>query len=76
MVMSGYFLTAVCGETWDGIAREIYGHERYAADLICANPSLSDKMIFTGGERLRLPKVRSTDTTAGLPVTAPWKKRQ
>lgn len=72
MEMSGYGLIAVSGETWDGIARMVYGDESFAAELISANPALSGTMVFTGGERLALPKVQPRISSA-LPRTAPWR---
>ena len=75
MDMSGYGYTCSAGETWDGIALLIWGNERYAADLIAANPQFSDRMMFAGGELLYLPVVViPEDEDSALPVTAPWKE--
>ncbi|MBQ8708523.1 MAG: hypothetical protein IJ523_10590 [Succinivibrionaceae bacterium] len=73
--MSGYGYTCVGGETWDSIAHAIYGDEKYAADLICANPEYSHYSIFGGGEVLYLPVVVAPeDDDATMPATAPWKE--
>lgn len=75
MEMSGYGYTCSAGETWDSIARSIYGDERYSADLICANPEYSQYAVFAGGEFLYLPVVVVPDEAdAALPATAPWKE--
>ena len=36
--MSGYEYHCAGGETFDSAALEIYGDEKYAAELLCANP--------------------------------------
>lgn len=75
MEMSGYEYTCAGGETWDSIALEIFDDEKYAAEIMAANPRYSGRVVFTGGEVLQLPLVEmpeDEDTTA--PVSAPWKE--
>lgn len=78
MELSGYQYACAGGETWDSIALEVYGSEKYAADLLCANPEQCRKAIFTGGETLYLPLVEmpeaETDEFDTSPATPPWKE--
>lgn len=74
--LSGYSYTCSAGETFDLIALNVYGDEKYAADLIKANPRHAWTMFFTGGEILSLPVVEVSDSDEGTaaPSTAPWKE--
>ena len=63
-------IKAVKGETFDMLARKIYGNERYAAQLLMANPDKCHLMIFEGGEVLNVPQVTETEKSP-LP---PWKR--
>lgn len=74
MEMSGYGYTASAGESADSIARILYGDERYAAELLCANPELAGKVRMTGGEIWRLPVIELPDSQQGIPEKAPWKE--
>ena len=75
MDMSGYIYNCTGGETFDSIALEVYGDEKYAAELLCANPKLCEKMIFTGGEKLELPVVEIPEEAEEeqQSANAPWK---
>lgn len=75
MTMSGYEYRCSGGETFDSIALDVYGDERYAADLMTANPSLAEKMFFLGGERLDIPLVAAgrNEQTGRMIAAAPWK---
>lgn len=76
MTLSGRFYPASAGESFDSIALGVYGDETFAAELMCANPQLCGKGLFTGGELLALPVVEQATTSDGLPYTparAPWK---
>lgn len=74
MQMTGYKYIASGGQTFDTIAMEMYGDEKYAADLMCANPELATKAFFTGGEGVRLPEVDlPVQGEESQPVTAPWR---
>ena len=75
MQLSDYRYVCAAGETFDSVALKVYGDEKYAAELLCANPEMSGRLIFTGGEKLYLPVVETA--AAGeetLPQTAPWKQ--
>ncbi len=75
MLDSGQRYIASAGETFDFVALNVYGNERYAAELLNANPSVCEKMEFVGGEELILPVVEVTDPTEPIytPANAPWK---
>jgi hypothetical protein len=75
MTLSKYSYHCSAGETFDSAARAVYGDEKYAADLLCANPGIENIYVFEGGEILRLPIVTMTDAGGTLePETAaPWK---
>ena len=54
MIMSGYAYICSAGESFDSVARVVYGDEKYAADLLCSNPEQGLKLRFDGGETLLL----------------------
>ena len=76
MELSGFEYRCSAGETFDSVALDIFGDEKYAANLLCANPEHDRKMVFEGGERLYLPVVEAPeDDAAGeLPAVPPWKE--
>ena len=71
MILSGYQYNSAAGETFDSIAREVYGDEKYAAELMCANPHLCDFSVFTGNEALLLPQIDNSADEEGTPMKAP-----
>ena len=73
---TGNIYKCSAGETFDSIAREVYGNEKYAAELLSENVKLCGELVFKGGERLYLPDITdNVDTATGLPATkAPWKE--
>lgn len=76
MTLSGQEYKCVAGQTFDLVSLFVYGDEKYACDLLCANPSLSTKPVFTGGEILQLPVVEIPDVDEDedyMPPDAPWK---
>ena len=62
--------TASANETFDKVALDMYGDEKYAHVLIGANPELCHKISFDGGEVLDVPELTEAESTA-LP---PWKR--
>ena len=75
MTLSGYEYNCSAGETWDSVARNVYGDEKYSADLLNANPEYVHMVVFGGGEVLRLPVVAVPDERdADLPENAPWEE--
>lgn len=63
--------TAQSGDTFDSIALAAYNEERMAATIITANSSLSDILIFEGGELVQIPIVETVATPDTLP---PWRR--
>lgn len=61
--------TTVQGDTWDRIAKRLYGDERRMDKLIQANPDRRATLVFSAGIVLSVPAVDTTQT-AELP---PWK---
>lgn len=75
--LSGFEYKCSAGETFDSIALTMYGHEKYAADLMNANPQYVSMTAFTGAEILALPvveKMESDDDISYIPGTAPWRE--
>jgi phage tail protein X len=76
MTLSGQVYTCVAGETFDVVALNVYGNEKYACDILNANPSLCTIPFFTGGEKLNLPIVEIPEVDEDeeyMPPDAPWK---
>ena len=61
--------TTKSGDTWDVIAKEVYGSEYHAAALMAANPEHIDTFCFSAGVVLKTPTVE--DARAG--TLPPWK---
>lgn len=59
----------VSGDTWDGIAKAVYGSELYADRLMEANPKLLEIYRFPAGVDLITPVLEET-RDGMLP---PWK---
>lgn len=77
MTLSGQAYKCSAGETFDSVALEVYGDEKYACELLNANPTLCTKPMFTGGEILDLPVVEipaDDSEEAYATATAPWKE--
>lgn len=82
MNLSGQIYICRAGETWDSIALKVYGNEKYACELLNANPSLSSIPIFVGKEVLKLPVVEMPEDVEDdemeadeyMPAKAPWKE--
>jgi len=76
MELSGYTYKCSAGETFDSIAADIYDDEKYASELMCANPEHDRKLVFEGGEMLFLPMVDvpEDEDEDELPTTPPWKE--
>ena len=77
MTLSGYTYQCSAGKTFDTVALAVYDDEKYAAELMTANPDLVHMMVFEGGELLFLPVVEKPDDdgeTEYTPSQAPWKE--
>lgn len=59
--------TTVQGDTWDIIAKKVYGDEKYAGYLMENNRLLLDYMIFPGGITLDIPEL-TEETDPDLPI--------
>lgn len=59
--------TTVQGDTWDVIAKKIYGEEKYAGYLMENNRLLLDYMIFPGGITLDIPEL-TEEADQDLPI--------
>lgn len=77
MEMTGYAYIAGNGETFDMVALNYYGDEKYAPDIMLANPQYSGRTVFEGGEKLLLPAVEVPETeyqgNTYNGTSAPWK---
>lgn len=64
------------GETFDSVALQLYGDEKYASELLGANAAYCEKLVFSGGEELNVPVVETAvDSDTGQQIgTAPWKE--
>ena len=59
------------GDTWDMIAKKVYGSEKYMDYLMANNFPLLDEFVFSAGTEVRileLPESESSDLPA-------WRKR-
>lgn len=59
----------VQGDTWDGIAFNLYGDERFMTLLINANPGQVGTVVFSGNIVLSIPE-KPVDASDTLP---PWR---
>ncbi len=75
MTLTDNVYICAAGETFDSVALYLFGDEKYAAELLCVNPELSTRSVFTGEEELRIPKVTiPVQGNINLPKTAPWRE--
>ena len=68
--------TCANGDSWDWLALAFFGDEKYATDLMNANPEYCGKMVFTGGEVIYVPALTTpedSDEAALANTVAPWK---
>lgn len=59
--------TTVQGDTWDIIAKKVYGNEKYAGYLMENNRLLLEYMIFPGGITLDISEL-TEETDPDLPI--------
>lgn len=62
---------AAAGDTWDILARQLYGDEKYSYVLLNANPHLMGAKIMDGGEKIIVP---SLETDEEIDNIAPWRR--
>lgn len=58
------------GDTFDSIALEYYGEEKYSIFIMQFNPDFISKIIFEYGVELKIPNINIKETS-NLP---PWKR--
>lgn len=63
--MSTY--TTIQGDTWDGIAYKLYGNEKHMKELIEANWSRIDTLVFSAGVELDVPELPE-ESDEDLPI--------
>lgn len=66
--------TCSAGETFDGVALAVYGDERYAPELLNANPTLCHLLRFQGGEVLTAPTIEIREGQLVADTTPPWRR--
>ena len=59
------------GDTFDELALDMYGDERFAHYIIEYNPDYADVLIFEANEEIYLPIVEDAETPDTLP---PWRR--
>lgn len=72
---------AMSGDTWDAIARALYGDENKALELMRENPGICLIAVFQGGEEVLLPtKLKisygqeiEAEQITYTPANAPWR---
>lgn len=76
---SGYVYNCSAQETFDIVSLVLFGDEKYAADLMDANPEYAGIIEFSGGEQLVIPSLdipedEEDEEEDELAATnAPWK---
>lgn len=60
----------VQGDMWDGIAKKVYGHERYMNELLKANPFYHRTMIFSADITLDCPDIVIKQAN----IWPPWRR--
>lgn len=63
--------TAQAGDTWAGIAFKLWTEETLMHKLIAANALYAPIVVFSGGEVLHVPEIKTSDMKAALP---PWRQ--
>ena len=75
MTLDGYVYYCSAGETFDSVALAIFGDEKYAAELMNANPGLCNLVVFVGGEVIWTPVIDiPSEGKEGAQSVAPWKE--
>lgn len=55
--------TTLAGDTWDIIAKRVYGDDHAFGALMDANPEHIETLIFSGGVELEVPEIETESTT-------------
>ncbi len=62
------------GDTWDAIAKRLYGDERFLDVLIRANINHRKTVVFSYGKRLVVPEINTQSAAYELNLPL-WKRR-
>lgn len=68
--------TCAAGDHWDWLALIFYKQEKYAVDLMSANPEYSGVTVFSGGEVILVPRIEDAaynEEAEMANTSAPWK---
>ena len=61
------------GDTWDILAKRLYGDEHYMEELVNANLNHRKTVVFSYGVRIVVPEIETKNDAANdLP---PWKRQ-
>lgn len=63
----------VQGEMWDEVSMRFYGKEKYVHLLLDANLQHAGKIIFEGGEELRIPDISLSEEVKSESLP-PWRR--
>lgn len=61
------------GDTWDILAKRLFGNEHYMEELIAANTDHRKTVVFSYGTRINVPDI-DTEATAVSDNLPPWKQ--
>lgn len=59
--------TTIQGDTWDIIAKKVYGAEKYAGHLMQANFPLLDTFLFDAGTVIQTPPIPERQQASNVP---------
>lgn len=62
--------TTTQGDTWDIISFKLYNHEHFISELIKANPTYRNTIIFPANVELNVPEI----SMQPISVLPPWKR--
>ena len=62
------------GETWDMVAKRVYGDEHFMDVLIAANISLRSIVLFPYGVEIVTPEIDTNSTVYDINLP-PWKRK-
>lgn len=65
------------GDSFDSLSLLFFGDEKYAGDLMNANPESSGKIVFDGGEEIYIPVIEEAEESSESKYAntiAPWKE--
>lgn len=70
MARKYYNYTTIAGDTFDNLALEFYGDEKYSVFIMQFNPDFITTIIFDAGVKLKIPDIEINEIST-LP---PWKR--